>query len=104
MNKEEISVFYGLTLINEIDELYSELEKETGGWVLKAIEKRFSLGYQIDVDKRVQIMILTHGNGVVGICAKHVDYIAEWAKKRQHKKITWDMFRMQIYAHGIPVL
>lgn len=103
LTKNEISIFLMLERNSNIDELFNQLKETDGGWVLKAIEKRFK-AHKMDVDKKVMIAILTIGDGVVGKCAKYVDDIADWGDEFYHSKIEWERFTKQIYPFGIPVL
>lgn len=105
MNLDELDTFITLELIPEsrIDELFDVITNTDGGWVLKAIQKRF-LAHKIDVDKRIMIAILSIGDGTVGVCAKHVDYIATLSSKMNYLKIEWSIFTQKIYPTGIPVL
>lgn len=103
LTQDEASIFVMLEFNPDADELFTKLQEEVGGWVLKAIEKRFSV-LGINADKRVMIAVLSIGDGVVGICAKYVDDIVSWGNKFHHKEIDWDRFTREIYPHGIPVL
>ncbi|MCX6217645.1 hypothetical protein [Spirosoma sp.] len=102
MTRGEVSIFICLEQAASVDGLFKEIAATAGGWVLKAIEKRFE-AHGLTVDKKVMIFILTIGNGVVGQCAQHVDNMAEWAGKQQQTQIDWRTFTHQIYPHGIPV-
>lgn len=86
---------------NVLENFFAEFQKEVdGGWVLEAIEKRFR-AHEIEVDKKIILMIGFFGKGAVGICAKHVDFIAELAKSIGLKTISWHDFIYKIYPHGV---
>ena len=102
MSEDEISIFITLERNSNVDELFEQLKLANGGWVLKAIEKRFE-AHKMNVDKKVMIMILSIGDGVTGKCAKYVDDIAEWGNEFYHTKIEWDRFTKEIYPLGIPI-
>lgn len=103
LTEDELSIFLVLEVNPDVDELYGKLKLADGGWVLKAIEKRFE-AHQVSVDKKVMIAVLYIGDGVVGRCAKYVDDIAAWAKEHAHTAIQWPVFTKNIYPHGIPIL
>lgn len=103
LTESEVSVFLTLEQLPNGDELFNELLKEPGGWVLKAIEERFT-AHKMNVDKKVMIAILSIGDGIVGKCAKYVDDIADWGKEFYHTKVEWSRFVKEIYPFGIPVL
>ncbi|MPM33599.1 hypothetical protein SDC9_80176 [bioreactor metagenome] len=103
LNQDEASIFVMLEFNSDVDELYTQMQEEDGGWVLKAIEKRFKV-LEINVDKRVMIAVLSIGDGVIGHCVKYVDDIALWSNEHKHSEITWDRFTQEIYPHGIPIL
>lgn len=103
MTQDEMSIFLTLERESNVDELFEKLKSTDGGWVLKAIEKRFEV-HKMDVDKKVMIGVLSIGEGVVGKCAKYVDDIAAWGNEFYHSKIDWKQFSNEIYPFGIPVL
>lgn len=92
---DELEIFICLQLDIDVDGLFEEIINN-GGWVLKAIEKRFE-AHKIEVDKKVMIAILTMGDCAVGKCAKLVDYVADWCNKFDYKKIDWAIFTHKIY-------
>jgi cell shape-determining protein MreC len=103
MTTDEVSIFI---MINDaqkekVKELFNELAKQGGGWVLKVIEKRFK-AYSIKVDDKIMIMILAIGNGVVGMCANYVDDIVHWCKENSKSEINFKIFTEKIYPHGFP--
>lgn len=99
--QDEMSLFITLGLISNVDELFEQLKSTDGGWVLKAIEKRFK-AHEMNVDKKVMIAVLSIGDGVVGKCAKYVDDIAVWANEFDHTKIDWNRFTKEVYPFGVP--
>lgn len=103
LTENEFSIFFMLEQNSTVDELFEQLKSTDGGWVLKAIEKRFE-AHEMNVDKKVMIAVLSIGDGVVGKCAKYVDDIAAWGKEFYHTKIEWNRFTREIYPFGIPVL
>ncbi len=103
LTQDEIEIFIILEQNPNVDELFAQMKETNGGWVLKAIEKRFEV-HKMNVDKRVMIAVLSIGDGVVGKCAKYVDDIASWGDKFHHTNIDWKLFTQKIYPHGIPVL
>ena len=84
------------------EKLFEKLLEQPGGWVLKAIEKRFN-AYELKVSKKVMMMILMHGEGIVGKCAQYVDDIAKWAKEHDKKAIDITTLAHEIYPWVIPV-
>ena len=103
MTTDEISIFI---MINDaqkgkVSELFNELSKQPGGWVLKAIKKRFE-AYNIKVDDKTMIMTLTMGDGIVGKCAKYVDDMVHWCKEKSKTEIDFKTFTEIIYPHGFP--
>jgi hypothetical protein len=104
LNEDEMHIFLMLEMMSSVDVVgfYESIKESDGGWVLKAIEKRFK-AYNIEADQKVMVTVLSIGDGVVGVCAKHVDYISDFCSKN-NKKADWDTFTKQIYAHGIPIL
>lgn len=105
LNQDETSILFSLLTTKDkagIENLFKELSKQGGGWVLAAIEKRFSV-HQISCDKKVMIMILTMGDGVVGRCARYVDDIVKWCRLKESTNITLDDFCNKIYPMEIPV-
>lgn len=103
LTKDEMSIFITLEQNSNVDELFEQLKETDGGWVLKAIEKRFE-AHKMNVDKRIMIAILSIGDGVVGKCAKYVDDIANWGNEFYHTKIEWNRFTKEIYPFGIPII
>ena len=103
LTEEELAIFSILVVTSNGDLFFNKLTEEPGGWVLKAIEKRF-IAHKLEVEKKVMIMILIIGNCVVGKCAKYVDDIANICYVSDYKKINWDMFSKNIYPFGIPEL
>lgn len=103
LTEDEMHIFMTLEINPEVDELFNKIKSTDGGWVLKAIEKRFGV-YNMNVDKRVMIGILTIGDGVVGKCAKYVDDIAKWSNKSSQSEINWKKFKEEIYPWGIPII
>lgn len=103
LNEDELYMFVSLAKIEKenVEGLFIGLSNEPGGWVLKAIEKRFQV-LEIKVDKKVLIMILSHGDGAVGRCANYVDNIHEWCQKNEKKEVSWEDYSMNIYPHGVP--
>lgn len=102
MNMDEKSILLSLELASNIDDLFNGLSEQPGGWVLKAIEKRFN-ELEKEVDKKIMIMILSIGDGIIDKCVKYVDDIVNWSNEFYHSKITWEQFTKEIYPHGIPV-
>lgn len=102
LTPDELYMFVMLEQNKNVDELFNKLKETDGGWVLKAIEKRFK-AYNIDADKRVMIAVLSIGDGIVGICAKYVDDMVNWCNNLNHTKIDWNRFTQKVYPHGIPV-
>lgn len=103
LTENEMYIFIKLEQYPNIDELFNQLTQIDGGWVLKAIEKRFE-AHKMNVDKRVMIAVLSIGDGIVGKCAKYVDDIADWGNEFYHTKIEWNRFTREVYPFGIPVL
>jgi hypothetical protein len=104
LTKDELHIFLILEKEVNIDGFFQYLMNKTGGgWVLKAIEKRFE-AHEIAVDKKTMIAVLSIGNGAVGKCAKYIDDIAQWCNERKKNTIDWDIFCKQIYPDGIPIL
>lgn len=103
LTEEEMKMFIALERQPSVDELFDALKETDGGWVLKAIEKRFE-SHKMNVDKKVMIAVLSIGDGVVGKCAKYVDDIASWGNEFHHTKIEWNRFTKEVYPFGIPVL
>lgn len=101
LTKDEVAIFVTLELSSNADELFEQLKTVDSGWVLKAIEKRFTV-YKISVDKKIMIAVLSIGDGVVGKCAKYVDDIASWSHKFNRSKIEWYNFVNEIYPTGVP--
>lgn len=95
-----MSIFITLEKNSNVDELFEKLKLTDGGWVLKAIEKRFE-AHKMDVDKKVMIAVLSIGDGVVGKCTKYVDDIADWGNEFYHTKVEWKRFTNDIYPWGI---
>jgi len=100
-DEKEILVMLQLAENKSVDQLYEKLSETNGGWVIQAIEKRFK-AYNLDVDKKVIIMISSLGDGIVGQCVKYVDDIFIWSKKNT-KEINWNCFTRRIYPMGIPI-
>lgn len=103
LTKDEITIFITLEQNSNVDELFEQLKLTDGGWVLKAIEKRFE-AHKMNVDKKVMIAVLSIGDGVVGKCLKYVDDISNWGNEFCHTKVEWERFTNDIYPWGIPVL
>lgn len=102
MTQDEVSLLIMLERgSNCADDLFKSIVDE-GGWVLRAIEKRF-VAHGLSVDKRVMIFVLAIGDGVVGECARYVDDIANWAEKAKQSAIDWHRFTHDVYPMGIPV-
>ena len=103
MTKDEIAIFVMINEIekNKVDLLFNDMQKQAGGWVLKAIKKRFNV-YGIQVDKKTMIMTLAMGDGVVGRCAKYVDDMVHWCKENMINEIDFDTFTTKIYPTGFP--
>ncbi|MCC6843766.1 MAG: hypothetical protein IT264_11815 [Saprospiraceae bacterium] len=102
LNNDEVIIFLRLMITSNVDELFKKLELTSGGWVLKAIQKRF-VAHKLNVDKKVMIAVLAIGDGIVGKCAFYVDDIASWGSKFNRKEIDWNTFTKEIYPLGIPV-
>lgn len=104
MTTEEVSIFMLLYKATEDKaiELFNELCKTDGGWVLKAIEKRFEV-LSLKCDKKTMIMVLSMGDGIVGKCAKYVDDIYVKCKSKGLKQIDFTTFTNKIYPMGFPV-
>ena len=105
MTEDETVTFVYLFKATESqsEELFIDLASEPGGWVLKAIEKRF-LAYKTKCDAKTMIMILSMGDGAVGKCVKYIDDIVERAKLKEIEYIDFESFSKKIYPMGIPVL
>jgi hypothetical protein len=103
LTEDELSIFVMLEQNSNVDELFEQMKETDGGLVLKAIEKRFE-AYEMNVDKKVMIAVLSIGDGVVGKCAKYVDDIAAWGNEFHHTKIEWNRFTREIYPFGISLL
>lgn len=103
LTQDEMSIFITLEQNSNVDELFNQLKETNGGWVLKAIEKRFE-AHKINVDKKIMIAVLSIGDGVVGKCAQYVDDIVCWGNEFYHTRIEWDRFTKEVYPFGIPVL
>lgn len=103
LTEDELSIFITLELNSNVDGLFEALKTTDGGWVLEAIQKRFE-AYNLNVDKKVMIAVLSIGDGVVGMCSKYVDYIAIWNSTHHIALIDWNIFTKAIYPLGIPVL
>lgn len=103
MTIDEITIFINIIDAKDenIDEIFNGIQKEDGGWVLKAIEKRFK-GYKINADKKTMIMTLAMGEGVVGRCAKYVDDMVHWSKENMKDSIDFKTFNEKIYPFGFP--
>ena len=100
LNEDEFFIFCELQLIPDASELYDAIVDQ-GGWVLRAIEKRFNaLG--MTADHKVMIMIMTLGDGVIGKCVKYVDDIAGWSIANKQPKITWKDYCLEIYPKEVP--
>ena len=104
MTNDELQMF---VLLNDstaeiVIKMFNKLEEHPGGWVLRAIKKRFE-AYNIKVDNKTMIMILTIGVGAVGKCVKYVDDIAVFCKDNSKTKIDFKTFTEIIYPHGFPV-
>lgn len=102
MTMDEVDIFIRLKSMekNEIEGLYNHLFKDS--WVLKAISKHAE-ARELDIDKKVQILILSISDGVVGICVKYVVELKEWSIKKSQTKISFDDFCLKVYPHGFPV-
>lgn len=85
----------------DIELCYDEMKKSLGGWVLEALEKRLEV-YKIEFDKRILIMILSFGDGVIGKCVKYLDYTAKFCTEQNISNIDYGFFMDQIYFAGIP--
>lgn len=101
---DEAEMFLKLQKITDkqADDLFKKLIDQDGGWVLKAIEKRFNV-LEKNVDKKIMVMILFLGDGIIGKCVKFVDDIISWGNKFNHSTITWDQYTKDIYPVGIPI-
>lgn len=85
---------------NQASELFNEICNE-GGWVLKAIKKRFE-AHDLKVDEKTMILILSIGDGVVGRCANYVDDIAVICQEKSITALSFDDFTKKIYPWGVP--
>lgn len=103
LTRDEMAIFLVLEKNQNIDEMFVAMKNEDGGWVLEAIQRRFS-AHDINTEKRVMIAVLYIGDGVIGRCAKYIDHIAEWCHKQKTHKIEWQQFAMKVYPYGIPNL
>lgn len=103
MTKCEVKLFIQIKNASEseVTAMFKALCDEDGGWVLKAIEKRFQ-AYKIPADKQTMIMVLYIGDGIVGKCAKYVDDIVVKSAKLDLDKIDFDDFTNKIYPMGFP--
>jgi hypothetical protein len=102
LTEDEVMIFIKLELMPNVDELFNKLKSTDGGWVLKAIEKRFE-AHNIKVDEKVMISVLAIGDGVIGKCVKYVDDIACWANMQYHTEVDWNRYINEIYTFNIPV-
>lgn len=108
MTKDEATVFIAVVQANhhkrDIEPLFNELKSADGGWVLEAINKHCEiLSSEIKIDKSVQIIILTIGDGTIGYCLQHLAHIVEIAKSKNIDNITIQEFSEQIYPMSIPL-
>lgn len=103
LTQDETEIFIRLSKMNDnrTNEFFYVILK-SGGWVLKAIQKRFLI-HAIEVDKKVMIMVLSIGDGVVGKCAKYVDDIARICHEKNIKNLDLELFSKTIYPNGVPI-
>lgn len=105
MTKDEVSIFLDIQSAKDyqVENMFNAIcNNEAGGWVLKAIEKRFGV-LKINADKKVMIMVLSIGDGVVGRCANYVDDVVAWCRKNSYDSVNLQLFANKIYPVGIPV-
>lgn len=103
MNTDEYVIFVNLQGASEdtMEKMYAEMCETDGGWVLKAIHKRFE-AHDLPTDKKTQIMVLSMGDGVVGRCAKYVDDIVEKAHGLDLQELSFKDFAQKIYPWDFP--
>jgi hypothetical protein len=97
----EISLFFMFEKNPErVGPLFDDIV-QNDGWALSAIEKRF-LAYSLMVDKSVMIYIFVKADGVVGKCAKYVDFLVNQLRTAGLNELTWGYFRDNFYPLELP--
>lgn len=101
MNKDEIAIFITLRSAteNQINSMFDELLKKS--WALRAIGKHCN-ARGLQVDKSVQIMILSISDGAIGYAVKYLDVILEWSNLQKQNFISMDDFTTKIFPFGFP--
>src|SRR5690606_10779235 len=96
--KDEMVMFIHLqkATSEQSEEMFKGLCAYPGGWVLQAIDKRFS-AFETEVDKKTMIMILYIGDGIVGKCAKYVDDVVEKFRALEFERLDFEKFTKNIY-------
>lgn len=110
--KKELSKDQGQTLIRimgmseEIAEkTYTDLLKSPNSWIPTAVDKRVHLILNLDVcpKTRLYILYVTAGGGFSYPLTMYY-YLKLWAKKNKAKRITFEMFCLNIFPSGFPDL
>lgn len=101
MNDDELSIFITLNTISkeECESLYIAFANKS--WVLRAIHLH-SLAMKLQLEKKVLIMLLTLGDGVIGCCLKYLHVIKKWADLQGQTVITFNDFSTKVFPFGFP--
>lgn len=101
MNEDELAIFISLRTSNKdkIEKKYNFLLSQS--WVLEAISKH-SNARNLDIEKSVQILILTISDGAIGYAVKYLDVIKKWSILQNQSLISMDDFCMKIFPFGFP--
>lgn len=102
LTDDEHELIIKMDLIVSYEQLYKELLESSGGWVLKAIEKRFT-AYGLVADKKVMILILYFADGAVAKCAQIIDYLKEYSDQNHRIFLSWSFFKYYLRTSGIPI-